>query len=120
MGAESYISATQGGSINTVNAAALITHLDEHRHRHELALAEAGDKLTRYIELLEALPPKPGAWATQAACKDQPDAFLGDHRGRGQTDQALAICAACPVIIPCDDYAAQHARGGVWAGQTRR
>lgn len=65
-------------------------------------------------------PPPP--WARHAACiTTNPDLFF--PRGKAHTGYAVArdICNACPVRLPCLDYAlAHHERFGMWGGATPR
>ena len=59
-------------------------------------------------------------WQERAACADA-DPTLFDH-GAPVDDvwDALAYCAVCPVIDPCDRTAAWlRVTGGVWGGRAR-
>lgn len=62
-----------------------------------------------------------GTWRDLAACvtSTQPDTW---HPGQGKTTEvraALAVCATCPVIDPCREYALDNdLRDGVWGGTT--
>lgn len=39
---------------------------------------------------------------------------------RANADKALELCAACPVITPCRDYALEWEMHGIWGGMTER
>ncbi len=59
-------------------------------------------------------------WAAYAACRNEdPDVFFPGTEG--ETAHALRICATCPVIEECLDYALMaRERYGVWGGTTER
>lgn len=60
------------------------------------------------------------AWMDAAACRGQTDLFFPE---RGQsTAPARALCAACPVVEECGDYAAQQSLRlhGIWGGVSQR
>ena len=59
-------------------------------------------------------------WVVFAACRDvDPDIFF--PASRKDVDQALAICASCPVCSECLDYAIETGeRFGVWGGLTEK
>jgi WhiB family transcriptional regulator, redox-sensing transcriptional regulator len=59
-------------------------------------------------------------WRVQAACSEpgvQSEWFFPlplDHETRAK---ALAICAGCPVVRECGEFAGRHdTRTGIWAG----
>ena len=55
-------------------------------------------------------------WHERAACGPQPEAFFDPKRA----DEALRICAGCPVRLPCAAYAeANDEQFGVWGGTVR-
>ncbi|HEX2318945.1 MAG TPA: WhiB family transcriptional regulator [Streptosporangiaceae bacterium] len=66
-----------------------------------------------------------GAWAQDALCAQaDPDAWFPEQ---GRTaNMARRICAACPVRVPCLDYALSGAdtwagiTTGIWGGTTPR
>jgi WhiB family redox-sensing transcriptional regulator len=65
-------------------------------------------------------------WRTRAACRDEdPELFFlpGEKltaAAQAQVDQAVAVCARCPVVAECrQDADDQHATHGVWGGQLR-
>ncbi|MFI7468198.1 WhiB family transcriptional regulator [Nonomuraea sp. NPDC049646] len=63
-------------------------------------------------------------WESRAACKNvDPDTFFlaWYHTHRPDVQAAKAICASCPVLDQCRDYALIHPRwtsDGIWAGMT--
>lgn len=62
-------------------------------------------------------PETDDTWRTQAACIGLDHLFFVEQ---GQTSKpAKAICANCPVIAQCLDYACTHnAYFGIWGGKT--
>ena len=55
-------------------------------------------------------------WQTAAACNNYPDEwFVPDGQGWRETN-ALAVCADCPVIDDCYDFAIEYDCIGVWGG----
>lgn len=84
--------------------------------------ANALDSLRRraVAPLLGALADPRAEWMAAAPCLGvDPDVFFPT---RGQSvDQAKAICATCPAIVQCLDYAlANNERHGVWGGRSER
>lgn len=69
---------------------------------------------------------RPLDWQARAACRDaDPDLFFPETGGPDNgTNEALAICATCPVIAQCRAYAdrveARYGQSphGVWGGST--
>ncbi len=63
-------------------------------------------------------------WPGQAACHNKTDLFYPDPGVGGRVDYtaAQAICARCPVIEACLDWALTHGETdhGVWGGLTPR
>jgi WhiB family redox-sensing transcriptional regulator len=59
-------------------------------------------------------------WMVFAACRDaDPSVFFPTTREG--VDEALAICATCPVRSDCLDYAVEaRERFGVWGGMTEK
>lgn len=63
----------------------------------------------------QAAPSEPaGAWAARGACNGQASLFDDPKR----TAEALAICAACPVLNECHRWAMHNAVDGVAGGMT--
>lgn len=59
-------------------------------------------------------------WLVFAACRDaDPDLFFPANRE--EAEQALAICASCPVQPECLSYALEAGeRFGIWGGLTEK
>lgn len=58
------------------------------------------------------------AWRDQAACLGLDHLFFTE---RGESRPAKAICALCPVIQDCLDYAlSTGAHFGIWGGKTEQ
>lgn len=59
-------------------------------------------------------------WAVFAACREiDPEIFFPN--GREQEARALAVCATCPVVEDCLEYAVDsRERYGVWGGTTEK
>jgi len=63
-------------------------------------------------------------WFEKALCKGLPKyIFYGTYSERPQRKAqrekaAKAICAKCPVILQCREYAANNPEYGVWGGET--
>lgn len=62
----------------------------------------------------------PGPWVEDALCaQTDPDAFYPEKGG--STRHAKAICATCPVVAECLDYALTAGeRHGIWGGKSER
>jgi WhiB family redox-sensing transcriptional regulator len=67
----------------------------------------------------------PGRWAERALCAQaDPDAWFPDKGHRELTQLARRICARCPVLAQCMDYALSGAdtwggiTTGIWGGTT--
>jgi len=64
---------------------------------------------------MDGLTPPP-AWMDRAPCKGQLDVMFDGDKADG-TDEAKAICAACPYAEPCLRFAVEHGMiFGVWGG----
>lgn len=63
--------------------------------------------------------PAPGPWVEQGACRTAPMAAFFPRRGEDAVP-AQRVCAACPVIAPCRQYAIDAGPEllGVWGGTT--
>lgn len=61
-------------------------------------------------------------WADYAACAPQnagADWDPGLHYDQKRTEQAKALCASCPVISECLDFArANDTTSGIWGGRS--
>ena len=63
-------------------------------------------------------------WIKDADCGEEPVKtffLVKDERYKiGRFDRAMEICAACPVLRECDDYATRtKEKWGVWGGKDR-
>lgn len=62
-----------------------------------------------------------GHWSESAACDGVDPGIMFPAKGRGTATAAKAICATCPVVEPCLEYALtfpDHDDFGVWGGTT--
>lgn len=60
--------------------------------------------------------------AGELPCQNFPDLFFPDSRAtRQHSDSALAkkMCAECPIIRECGDYAIRYEEEGIWGGLTK-
>lgn len=70
--------------------------------------------------------PEEDRWRPLAACRDVDTAIFFSSRGgpmRRNIEQARAVCAQCPVIKECGDYALkwdERILTGFWGGMTGR
>lgn len=70
------------------------------------------EDLGRYLKLLEALD------GTER-CSLEPDLFTGDWTRGVKEETAKALCASCPVLDLCRDYAVKAKEPyHVWGGTT--
>ena len=60
-------------------------------------------------------------WRALAACKGMdPERFFPYPNDEKTRDEALAVCARCPVTRACEEFADETgAADGVWAGRLR-
>lgn len=64
-----------------------------------------------------------GDWRPDAACGStvDPDVFFPDERDEPTQAAARAVCAGCPVMAVCREYAlARPGLKGIWGGLTDR
>lgn len=69
----------------------------------------------------QGAPPIPfdrGHWRSRAACDGLDTELFFPERGESMAE-AKAICQACPVRAPCDEWGLWE-QFGVWAGQSER
>jgi WhiB family redox-sensing transcriptional regulator len=60
------------------------------------------------------------SWMAKGRCRNMDPAIFFPSDGVGVL-QAQRICAACPVKVPCLEYAlANHIDHGVWGGASER
>ena len=80
------------------------------------ALMLPGEPVATLTGLLLRRP----AWMAHAACRDHPRVNFFPRPGES-LEPARAVCAACPVRLPCVDYAVSDPDlGGVWGGTSPR
>jgi WhiB family transcriptional regulator, redox-sensing transcriptional regulator len=63
----------------------------------------------------------PPSWMQQAACAshDDPDLWFPEHGQDERQEEALRICATCPVRIACLAYVrSMPPQPGIWGGTT--
>ncbi len=68
------------------------------------------------------------SWRDLAACRPLPEGVDFFPSQRGARDlvysenkrRAKAICATCPVLAECREWAIVHERFGIWGGLTER
>ncbi|GDY28771.1 WhiB family transcriptional regulator [Gandjariella thermophila] len=76
--------------------------------------SELGSSYPGYRALMLALfgrSGRPPAWRARAACRDEDPAVFDDP---DRTDDALAVCAGCPVVEECrTDQLAWERQSGV-------
>ena len=63
------------------------------------------------------------SWIKNAACKGKTEYFYGPIAEKPSVTArrvmiAKSICAQCPSIEPCRDYARQNGELGIWGGET--
>lgn len=78
--------------------------------RRATMLAEV--RARRHGQQAPSVPP--GAWAARAACNGRGTLFADPKR----TADALAVCASCPVLNECYEWALRNAVDGVAGGMT--
>lgn len=60
------------------------------------------------------------SWMTDGNCRQQPPTVFFPHDGAG-VDRARRICAGCPVLDACLEYAlTNRIDHGVWGGTSER
>jgi hypothetical protein len=64
--------------------------------------------------------PAPGPWVLEAACAGMDVSAFVNPLNADAAARARAVCADCPVLADCDDYALTAHTWGVWGGQLRR
>jgi WhiB family redox-sensing transcriptional regulator len=75
------------------------------------------------VEPLPVEAPKTDDWTQQAMCKGKTQLFFPPRAERPQARvrreaQARLICAACPVIEPCRQFARASREYGFWGGES--
>jgi len=59
-------------------------------------------------------------WRELALCRGEDQSIFFPENDRLASGRAKAICATCPVMAQCMDYAIAHDEVGVWGGTTQR
>ncbi len=73
-----------------------------------------------FTEFIEVPITEERPWMVFAACRNA-DPLVFFPTTRDGVDEALAICATCPVRADCLDYAVEaRERFGVWGGMTEK
>src|SRR3954469_15618787 len=62
-------------------------------------------------------------WTTEAACDGQTRLFFAPPGERPEArvvreTQARMVCASCPVLFECRDWAREHREYGFWGGES--
>jgi WhiB family transcriptional regulator, redox-sensing transcriptional regulator len=62
-------------------------------------------------------------WADQGACRGTAHLFFAPDRERPgrrarRERAARELCATCPVLVSCRDWAREHREYGFWGGET--
>lgn len=70
-------------------------------------------------------PSEAAAWMQDAACRSADPELFFPGQGNGTADGARAVCATCPVVTACLDFAAvngisEGVFGGLTAAQRKR
>jgi len=59
----------------------------------------------------------PGTWASDGTCREvDPELFFPIHANDYTHAKAKAVCAKCPVVAPCLEWALDNESHGVWGG----
>jgi WhiB family transcriptional regulator, redox-sensing transcriptional regulator len=63
-------------------------------------------------------------WRARAACSGYPNTLFfpaSDDADDAHAEKAMAVCAVCPVIEDCLEYALEtNQRAGIWGGTSER
>ncbi len=75
------------------------------------------------IEPLYIEPPASADWTEHAVCKGKTNVFFPPRAERPQARtrreaQARLLCATCPVMEACRDFARAHREYGFWGGES--
>ncbi len=65
----------------------------------------------------------PLRWTTEASCQGQTRLFFAPAGERPEARavreaQARSVCAACPALVECRDWARDHREYGFWGGES--
>ena len=76
-------------------------------------------------ELEEAFEPRRAddGWVSKATCRGSTHLFFAPNRERPgrrarREAAARALCATCPVLLPCRDWARANREYGFWGGES--
>jgi WhiB family redox-sensing transcriptional regulator len=59
-------------------------------------------------------------WMAQGSCRELPPELFFPTSGRG-VNEAKRVCATCPVVEKCLEYAlSEHIEHGIWGGRSER
>ena len=75
---------------------------------------------------VQSAPPaklEPRPWSRHAACTGKTSLFFGSASERPETRvvrelKASLVCATCPVLTPCRNWAREHGEYGYWGGES--
>jgi WhiB family transcriptional regulator, redox-sensing transcriptional regulator len=75
------------------------------------------------VEFTRGEAPPSDAWMNQAMCKGKTSLFFPPRAERPQARvrreaQARLLCAGCPVLEPCRQYARANREYGFWGGES--
>lgn len=85
--------------------------------RHAHYKPEQRDALGDALSAVVSPPP----WMRHGVCRNDPNPDLWFPNPCETGDEAVALCARCPVAQQCREYALEHAiPHGVWGGVTAR
>jgi WhiB family redox-sensing transcriptional regulator len=75
------------------------------------------------VEFTRVQAPQSDAWTNQAMCKGKTSLFFPPRAERPQARvrreaQARLLCATCPVLDPCRQYARANREYGFWGGES--
>ncbi len=75
------------------------------------------------IELVPIRVELANKWMAKAACKGLTTVFFPPSAERPQARErrealARAVCASCPVLEPCREYARENHEYGFWGGES--
>ncbi|MEX2549061.1 MAG: WhiB family transcriptional regulator [Nitriliruptoraceae bacterium] len=89
-------------------------------------MEDTGDNVAGTARLSLVVDPSEvdGRWELDARCRGMdgtvffgPNGFEPKRERHSREEAAKAICAACPVIVACREYALEHGEFyGVWGG----
>jgi WhiB family transcriptional regulator, redox-sensing transcriptional regulator len=74
-------------------------------------------------ESIESISPDVRPWSLRAECVGKTSLFFappseGPDARRFRESKAARICAVCPVVAPCREWAREHREYGFWGGES--